>query len=96
MNTQQQEAQALSQTQAQQNGSSGESAITSLALVIPVYNEVDNVDLLHGEIRAMLDTLPEISPQVIYVNDGSKDGSVEKLEALAASYPEVVLSLIHI
>lgn len=55
----------------------------SLSVVVPIYNERDNIDLLHAGITAALD--PYGRPyELILVNDGSRDGSTEKLAALAA------------
>ncbi|MDT8304355.1 MAG: glycosyltransferase family 2 protein [Anaerolineae bacterium] len=53
-----------------------------LSLVIPVYNEVDNLRPLLEEIRAALDG-QERSYEVIFVDDGSSDGSSELLAQLA-------------
>ena len=50
-----------------------------ISLVIPVYNEVESVPHLH---RAIREALGERDHEVIYVDDGSTDGSVEALERL--------------
>lgn len=60
-----------------------------LSIVIPVYNEVDSLPLLHREIHAALDHLL-LRWEVIYVDDGSTDGSVAQLEQLAADDPDYV------
>ncbi|MFO0795807.1 MAG: glycosyltransferase family 2 protein [Candidatus Brocadiaceae bacterium] len=47
-----------------------------ISIVIPVYNEVDNIEPLgHSIINAMQDK----NYEVIFVDDGSADGSTEKL-----------------
>lgn len=53
-----------------------------LSVVLPVYNEEESLDALHSSI---LDALNPWSKdfEVIYVDDGSKDKSLEMLEALA-------------
>ena len=51
-----------------------------VSLVIPVFNEVESVPHLHKAIRQSLDGREH---EVIYVDDGSTDGSVEALERLA-------------
>jgi dolichol-phosphate mannosyltransferase len=48
-----------------------------LAIVIPIYNERDNLPELYRRLRAALDRLPEFEHEVIYVNDGSSDGSLD-------------------
>jgi glycosyltransferase involved in cell wall biosynthesis len=50
-----------------------------ISLVIPVYNEVESVPQLHQSIR---DALAGREAEVVYVDDGSTDGSVEALERL--------------
>jgi glycosyltransferase involved in cell wall biosynthesis len=53
-----------------------------LSVVIPVYNEVESLPLLHQAIHTALDGLQR-SWEVVYVNDGSKDGSDKVLAGLA-------------
>ncbi len=57
-----------------------------LSLIIPVFNEEENLPLLHEAIRAALEGLG-IQWEVIYVDDGSKDRSLDVLHALAGSHP---------
>ncbi|MBC7644522.1 MAG: glycosyltransferase family 2 protein [Thermoleophilia bacterium] len=54
-----------------------------LTLVIPVYNEDENVVALHAEITAVLKKLNR-TVEVIYVDDGSRDKSVERLTEVAS------------
>jgi glycosyltransferase involved in cell wall biosynthesis len=54
-------------------------------VVIPVYNEVENLNPLHQELgRHLADLVYEL----IYVDDGSTDGSAEALERLAQQDPQ--------
>ena len=59
----------------------------NLSVVIPVYNESESLDSLHQALHAALDGLPELVWEVVYVDDGSVDGSLEVLERLAAADP---------
>ncbi len=53
----------------------------SLSIVIPVYNEEDNVVILHGEIKKVLEGfIPD--HEIIFINDGSTDKSLQKLKEL--------------
>jgi glycosyltransferase involved in cell wall biosynthesis len=54
-----------------------------LSLVIPVFNEEENLDLLHQDLLATLATLG-LPFEIIYIDDGSKDTSLMKLKHLAA------------
>jgi glycosyltransferase involved in cell wall biosynthesis len=55
----------------------------ALSVVIPVYNEEANVDDLHEKLTGVLRCLP-YRYQIIYVDDGSTDASLERLQAVAA------------
>lgn len=46
-----------------------------LAVVIPLYNEQDNLPELFGRLRKVFDQIPEAQWQVICVDDGSSDDS---------------------
>jgi glycosyltransferase involved in cell wall biosynthesis len=57
-----------------------------LSVLIPVYNEVDNVEPLHAELDAVLRRGPW-SYELIFVNDGSTDGTAARLEAIQQADP---------
>lgn len=60
-----------------------------LTLVIPVYNEEENLRPLAGEIRAALaDT--GLDYEVLFIDDGSKDASFAVLQELAAADDHIV------
>ena len=52
-----------------------------LSVVIPVYNEEENVEPLIGEIEAALAALGK-SYEIVVVDDGSKDGTFAKLRVI--------------
>jgi glycosyltransferase involved in cell wall biosynthesis len=54
-----------------------------ISVIIPVYNERDNIDALYMQLHPVLRAL-EGSHEVVFVNDGSTDGSAAVLDALAA------------
>jgi glycosyltransferase involved in cell wall biosynthesis len=60
-----------------------------LSVLIPVYNEVDNVEPLHAELDAVLRPGPW-RYELIFVNDGSTDGTAARLEAIQRADPEHV------
>jgi dolichol-phosphate mannosyltransferase len=57
-----------------------------LSLFLPVYNEEGNLRPLHEKITATMAELGR-SYEVIYVDDGSKDGSYEILREIASADP---------
>lgn len=61
-----------------------------LSVIIPVYNEIENLDPLQAEIETALDPCG-FRYEVIYANDGSRDGSREKLEEMARTHPGKVV-----
>ena len=59
-----------------------------ISLVIPIYNEAPNLDALYGEITAALEPWGR-SYEVLLIDDGSRDGSLEILRRLQASDPRL-------
>ncbi len=63
--------------------------VTDLSLVIPVYNEEDNLAPLAAEIRAALEPTG-LDYEVIFIDDGSRDRSFACLQDLAAADGRIV------
>ncbi|MHC4090169.1 MAG: glycosyltransferase family 2 protein [Planctomycetota bacterium] len=59
-----------------------------LSVVVPVYDEVDNVAPLTADIVREVQAL-HLDYEIIFVNDGSADGTTAALDELAAKYPNV-------
>jgi glycosyltransferase involved in cell wall biosynthesis len=64
-------------------------ALNSLSIVIPVFNEQENLPLLY---RAVTDALSPLRQawEVVFVDDGSRDDSLAVLQSLAARDPQHV------
>src|SRR5881392_2228134 len=66
------------------------SAPLELSLVIPVYNERENLPVLVEEIgRALAGRVAGGRYEIVAVDDGSSDGSLEELKALKRDHPEL-------
>ena len=59
-----------------------------ISISIPVYNEREALGPLFEKIRLVMDR-PGRPWEIIFVNDGSVDGSADVLDKLAASHPQV-------
>jgi polyisoprenyl-phosphate glycosyltransferase len=60
----------------------------AVSIVIPVLDEADGLGELHRRLRA---ALAGIDHELVYVDDGSSDGSVGLIEGFAAAEPGVTL-----
>jgi dolichol-phosphate mannosyltransferase len=60
-----------------------------ISVVIPIYNEEEILSLLHQRVSGVMSQLGRW--EVVYVNDGSKDSSLELLRQLQAEDPHVVV-----
>ncbi|WP_022683445.1 glycosyltransferase family 2 protein [Sphingobium bisphenolivorans] len=62
--------------------------MTDLSIVVPLYNEEDNVPLLHAAISGALADFPRVY-EVVLVDDGSKDATFDAAVALVRRDPRV-------
>jgi glycosyltransferase involved in cell wall biosynthesis len=58
--------------------------VPSISIVVPIYNEEENIPLLYERLTAALSTL-EIAYEIITVDDGSRDRSFALLREFAAA-----------
>lgn len=59
-----------------------------LSVVVPVFEEADNLEPLHAQLTAALDAVPG-GVEWIYVDDGSRDATPQRLRELAKRDPRV-------
>jgi glycosyltransferase involved in cell wall biosynthesis len=57
-------------------------------VIIPVYNEEENIDALYAALQASLTSLG-YPWELLLIDDGSTDSSFHKLENIASAHPEV-------
>ena len=60
------------------------------SIIVPIYNEVENIPLLVEQVTAVMDQL-QGGAELILVNDGSSDGSTQELDRLAAQDERLVV-----
>jgi dolichol-phosphate mannosyltransferase len=66
------------------------SAVPTLSVVIPVFNETENLAELYARLAAVL-AVAEPDFEIIFVDDGSRDQSVGLLRGFAASDPRIAV-----
>ena len=61
-----------------------------VSIVVPVYNEQENIPILHGQLAASLASI-DGGFEIIFVDDGSSDGTVNVLRKLHKSDSSLVV-----
>lgn len=65
-----------------------------VSVIIPIYNEYEGIPYLVDNLNTFFEEHPQLYPEVIFVNDGSKDRSVERLEEMEhRTYRAKIISL---
>ncbi len=62
--------------------------MTELSIIIPIYNEQDNIPPLYDRLKKVISAITP-SHEFIFINDGSRDRSIELIRDLAAKDPAV-------
>lgn len=62
----------------------------SLSIVIPLYNEEENIRVLHDRLKGVLNRLG-LEYEIIYIDDGSIDNTLSILEEIQAGDPTVMI-----
>jgi len=60
-----------------------------LSIVVPCFNEAENLPRLHELLSRVLDGMPSLNCEIICIDDGSTDRTVEVLNALRAQDPRI-------
>ncbi|MGE0077021.1 MAG: glycosyltransferase family 2 protein [Bacteroidales bacterium] len=54
-----------------------------LTIIVPVFNEEDNLERVYRELERFMET-SNISTKVLFINDGSKDNSLERIKEICS------------
>ena len=60
-----------------------------ITIIVPCYNEEEVIDLFYPEVQKHVENIPNTEFNYIFINDGSRDGTLEKLRNLAKKYNNV-------
>ena len=58
--------------------------VVELSVVLPVYNEKDNLQQVYSELKEVLDGIGR-PYEILFVDDGSNDGSIDVLEQISTT-----------
>jgi polyisoprenyl-phosphate glycosyltransferase len=64
-----------------------------ISVILPVYNERENLDILVTRLVSVLEKTVDESFEVLFIDDGSRDGSAEFLDSFHTRNPR--LKVIH-
>ena len=73
----------MSAPEQQQRNTPGLPSEPRVSVAIPVFNEIQIVDELLRRVNAVLDDIPGGPHEIVLVDDGSSDGTLEALTAAA-------------
>lgn len=60
-----------------------------VSVVVPIFNEVDMVEEIYERVNNVFCTLPDYCYELVFFDDGSTDGTCEKIEKLSVIHPEI-------
>lgn len=56
-----------------------------VSIVVPMYNEQESLGILYQELNRVTDTIKDYEFEYLFVNDGSKDNTLQEIQKLAAA-----------
>ena len=63
----------------------------TLSIIVAAYNEEEMIETFHYELSKVLATLTNETIEIVYINDGSKDSTWQKLKGLTANHADIQL-----
>lgn len=61
----------------------------TISIVVPCYNEEEAIPIFYEALKKEAEQLPDADWEIIYVNDGSRDGSLQEMKRLSQLDPRV-------
>ena len=56
-----------------------------VSIVVPMYNEQESLGILYQELNRVTNTIKDYEFEYLFVNDGSKDNTLQEIQKLAAA-----------
>jgi len=60
-----------------------------ITIIVPCYNEQEVIEMFYPIVQAEVEKIPDTEFNYVFVNDGSRDATLEKLREIAAKYENV-------
>ena len=60
-----------------------------ITIIVPCYNEQEVIEMFYPAVQNVVENIPNCEFNYIFVNDGSKDSTLEKLRTIADKYKNV-------
>ena len=60
-----------------------------ISIIVPCYNEEEVIDLFYPAVQARVEKIPDCKFNYIFINDGSHDGTLNKLRELSAVHDDI-------
>ena len=60
-----------------------------ITIIVPCYNEEESLDRFYPEVQRHIEKIPDCEFSYLFVNDGSRDGTLEKLRELATNHKDI-------
>ena len=63
--------------------------MNKITIIVPCYNEQEVIEMFYPAVSKCVADIPDCAFNYLFINDGSRDATLEKLRALAAAHDDV-------
>lgn len=63
--------------------------MNKITIIVPCYNEEEVIEMFYPTVQGVVEKIPDCDFNYIFVNDGSRDSTLEKLRKIAAEHENV-------